>query len=154
MAHAADQAVVEVVVVEDDATFLSFWKRFLEGIGVFDFILISNPYEAKETLSRIRCKLLISDINMRGINGYDLAKHACDFNPACQVVLTTAYGANLKRFDLQSCAFHLLYKPYNDIGELTKFIRHLVAGENSFDDLSEDSWSENEDYPDVIEWKL
>jgi len=154
MAHSGSQAEVEVIVVEDDSTFLSFWKRFLEGIGIYDYILISNPYEAKEALSRVRCKLLISDINMRGLNGYDLAKLACDFNPSCQVVLTTAYGANLKRFELKDCRFHLLFKPYNDIGELTKLIRHLVAGENSFDDLSEDSWSENEDYPEVIEWKL
>ena len=154
MAHAASKAAVEVIVVEDDTTFLSFWKRFLEGIGIYDYILVSNPYEAKETLSRVSCKLLISDINMRGINGYELAKLACDFNTECRVILTTAYGANLKRFGLKNCSFHLLYKPYNDIGELTKLIRHLIAGESSFDDLSEDSWSENEDYPEVIEWKL
>ncbi|MBN1283075.1 MAG: response regulator [Proteobacteria bacterium] len=154
MAHAANKSAVEVVVVEDDPTFLSFWKRFLEAMGVSDFMLIANPFEAKEVLCRVSCKLLISDINMRGINGYELAKLACDFNPACSVILTTAYGANLKRFDLKNCAFHLLFKPYNDIGELNKLVKHLLKGENSFDDLSEDSWSENEDYPQVIEWKL
>ncbi|MFA4974740.1 MAG: response regulator [bacterium] len=154
MAHSAKKSTVEVIVVEDDSTFLSFWKRFLEAMGISDYLLIDNPYEAKEVLARIDCRLLISDINMHGINGYELAKLACDFNPGCSVVLTTAYNANLKHFDLKSYSFHLLFKPYNDIGELNKLIRHLLKGENSFDDLSEDSWSENEDYPQVIEWKL
>jgi DNA-binding NtrC family response regulator len=154
MGRAALKARVQVIVVEDDDTFLSFWRRFLEGIGIYDVKFVSNPYEAKDLLERVNCDLLISDINMKGLNGYDLAKFASEQNPGCRVILTTAYGANLSRFDLANCSFHLLYKPYNDLAELAKFVRHLLAGDTSFDDISEDSWSENEDYPQVTEWKL
>ena len=154
MARALYKARVDVIVVEDDPIFLSFWKRFLENLGITDYELISNPYEAKARLERIDCNLLISDVNMQGINGYELAKIAIEKNPTCSVILTTAYGVNLSRFDLENTPFHLLHKPYTDLGELAKFIKHLLAGDTSFDDISEDSWSENEDYPQITEWKL
>ena len=67
---------------------------------------------------------------------------------------TAVPGTDLSRFDLSDCRFHLLHKPYGDISALKVFLRHIIDGDNSFDDLSEDSFSENEDYPQVTEWKL
>ncbi len=154
MGQQAYDAPVAVIVVEDDRTFLSFWKRFLEKIGVRDYRLISNPYEAKELIQQQGAQLLISDITLKGINGYELAKLARERSPKCRVILTTAYSANLSRFDLASLAFHLLPKPYTNLAELEKLIRHLIAGDEHFDDISEDSFSENEEYPQVTEWKL
>jgi len=145
---------VQVIVVEDDRTFLSFWGRFLEEMEIFDYQLVSNPVAADALLEKVECKLLISDINMPTVNGYELAKSARERSPACAVILTTAYGVNLSRFDIGTSSFHIVYKPYNDLNELAKLIRHLLAGDTTFDDISEDSFSENEDIPTVTEWKL
>lgn len=144
----------KVVVVEDDPTLLYFWGRILGDLGVGDVELFSNPQEARLMLQEMPCRLLISDIVMPGTYGYDLARIACRRDPACTVVLTTGYGTNLSHFDLADCRFHLLHKPYTDIAALKSFIQHLLNGDTSFDDLSEDSCSENEDYPQVMEWKL
>ena len=154
MAHALGKSTFDVIVVEDDKTYLQFWKRFLEDLGITDYILITNSYKARDILTKGSCKLLISDVNMQDINGYDLAKSAIENNCSCSVILTTAYSANLSRFDLGNFPFHLLYKPFSNLTELAKLIRHLVKGETSLDDISEDSWSENEDFPAVTEWKL
>ena len=154
MGQAKFDAPVQVIVVEDDHTFLSFWKRFLEKIGVHDYRLFTNAYEAREVIQTRGVMLLISDITLTGMNGYELARIAREICPKCRVILTTAYSANLSRFNLNACAFHLVPKPYNDLNELEKLIRHLLAGDEHFDDLSEDSFSENEDFPMVTEWKL
>jgi DNA-binding NtrC family response regulator len=144
----------KIIVVEDDPTLLSFWGRLLNELGVDDCELFSSPQEALLMLQEIPCRLLISDIVMPGIYGYELARIACRRNPACKTVLTTGYGTNLSHFDLADCRFHLLHKPYTDIAALKTFILHLLRGDAPFGDLAEDSWSENEDYPQVMEWKL
>lgn len=154
MAHAMGKSTFDVIVVEDDNTYLQFWKRFLDDLGIDDYVLITNPYKARDLLIKGGCKLLISDVNMPDINGYELAKIAIETRPECAVIMTTAYSANLSRFDLGSFPFHLLYKPFSNLEELAKLVKHLVKGETSMDDISEDSWSENEDFPMVTEWKL
>jgi len=144
----------KVVVVEDDPTLLFFWGRLLKELGIEDYELFSDAVEAKMLLQEIPCQLLISDIVMPGAYGYELARIARRRSPNCTIVLTTGYGTDLSRFELSDCRFHLLHKPYTDIAALKVFIGHLVENDESFDDLSEDSFSENEDYPQVTEWKL
>jgi len=142
------------LVADDDAVYLSFWRRILTDLGVDNFMLVQDPHEAEEILKSTPCKLFISDVIMPEINGYELAKIANELQPGCTVILTTAYGTNLYRFALENHKFHLLHKPYNDLNELKKFLEHLLAGDEKFDDISEDSCSENEDYPHLMEWKL
>lgn len=148
------QEISKIVVVEDDPTMLSLWERLLEELGATDVELFADPLEAKILLEEIPCRLLISDIVMTGMYGYELARIAARCNSACTIVLTTGYGTELSRFDLSGCQFHLLHKPYTDLASLRRFIRHLLDGDERFDDLSEDSSSENDDYPQVLEWKL
>jgi DNA-binding NtrC family response regulator len=154
MGRAIPNPPTGILIVEDDSTFLSFWRRFFDDLGIHDYKLVSNPYEAKDIILRGGCRLLISDINMHGMSGYELAKICCEQSPETSIILTTAYEAHLSHFDLEDCKFHLLYKPYNNLEELAKMIRHILAGDASFDDLSEDSYSENDEYPLVTEWKL
>lgn len=154
MAHALRKAAFDVIVVEDDETYLQFWKRFLEALGVTSFALVKNPYKAKEMLCKGGCRLLISDINLPDINGYDLAKIVTEHRADCSVILTTAYTAHLSRFDLGNCPFHLLYKPFSNLDELAKLVKHLLGWDVSMDDISEDSFSENDEFPMVTEWKL
>lgn len=143
-----------VMVVEDDPTFGSFWSRLFEELGIKDFRLVTDPLEALKFLDRESFTLLISDVVMPHVNGYEIAKYACKKDPHTEIVLTTGYSTDLSRFDLTGCRFHLLHKPYNNIAEIKKLIIHLIKGENVFEDASEDSFSENEDYPFVTEWKL
>lgn len=154
MGAVRNKPVVRVVVVEDDPTLLTFWGRILSDLGVKDYELFSDPTEALLMLEETPIDVMISDVIMQGINGYELARIARRRNPHANIVLTTAYGANLSHFDLAGCRFHLLHKPYTDISSLKRFIDHIVQGDTSFDDISEDSSSENEDYPEVTEWKL
>lgn len=148
------ELVANVVVVEDDPTFLKFWGRIMDEIGVKNYRLFSDSDEALAYLKEAPCSLLISDVIMTKINGYDLARKALKLYPGCNVILTTAYSTDLSRFLLADQRFHLLHKPYTDLAALKRFIKHIINGDTSFDDISEDSFSKNEDFPQVMEWKL
>lgn len=143
-----------VLVVEDDPTMLAFWDRLLMKLGVTQRVLLTSAIQAKNLLDHSDFDLLISDIIMPYINGYDLARHARDSIKDIEIVLTTAYSTDLSRFNLKGLRLHLIHKPYIDLGGLSKMIAHLLHDEDVFEDAEEDSWSDNEDYPEVTEWKL
>ena len=143
-----------VLIVEDDPTFGSFWVRLFKELGVINYILSSNPIAAMRLLEHENFDLLISDVIMPHMNGYELAKFACKKNPCMAILLTTGYLIDLSHFDLEGCRFHILRKPYENIGEIKKLIMHLLRGEDVFEDASDDSFSENQDYPLVTEWKI
>lgn len=148
------QLIPHVLIVEDDPTFGSFWVRLFLELGIENYKLVTDPLEAMKYLDNESFTLLISDVVMPHVNGYELAKYARKKHPNIEIILTTGYSTDLSRFDLTGCRFHLLHKPYSNIGEIKKMITHLIKGENVFEDASEDSFSENEDYPLVTEWKL
>ncbi len=144
-----------VLVVEDDPTFISFWKRLLdEEFEITNYELVANPLEATRILKENGCELLISDIIMPNMNGCELARLAQTLDPHCDVILTTAYGTDLSRFDIDGLKIHLLHKPYSDIGELKLFVEYIINRDDSFDELSEDSFSEDEENPLITNWKL
>ena len=147
------KAVFRALVVEDDTTFASFWIRLFDEMGI-DLKIVDDSLEAVKLLDKEEFTLIISDVVLPHLNGYELAKYACKKYPDVKIVLTTGYSTDLSRFDLTGCRFHLLHKPYSNIAEIKKMISHLVKGEDVFEDASEDSFSENEDYPLVTEWKL
>ncbi len=145
---------VRVLIVDDDPMYVRFWKRIIAEMGVSNVHSSTNPEEAKKMITAEPYDVLISDVVMPGSNGYELAECARKANPSCKVVLTTGYSAYLAKFDLLRPRFHLLHKPYASIDEVGKFIRHLISNDESFEDMDENSFSENEDYPEVTEWKL
>ena len=145
---------VRALVVEDDPTFRSFWKRFFEEMDIHNYRIVADPLKAMHLLTKESFSLLISDVVMPHITGYDLAKYARRKQPDIEILLTTGYTTDLSRFDLEGCRFHLLHKPYGDLTQIKTLILHLLNGEDVFEDASEDSFSENEDYPLVTEWKL
>jgi DNA-binding NtrC family response regulator len=143
-----------IIVVDDDPIQLCFWQRILEDMGEHDLLLIADADKVKKALRERKCRLLISDIVLPGANGFDITRFANKTQPKCTVVLTSGYDADISRFDPAKLNFHLLHKPYMNIGELKKMLRHVLDGDTSYDDVSEDSFSENDEYPQVLEWKV
>ncbi len=145
---------LKVIIVEDDPTLLSFWSRIMEDVGCDEALLLSNAAGAARVLDEMPVDLLISDIVMPKRSGYELLKLAHARNPQCKILLTTGYAADLSRFELAGFSFHLLHKPYADIAALRSLIASLLRGTENLDEISEESSSENEDYPNITEWKL
>jgi len=143
-----------IVVLDEDPTYLRMWEKIFHRIEGCNYHLTSEPKAAEKIIESENVDLVISEVVLPTSDGYTIAEKAHQANPKTEVVLTTAYDCDLSRFNLKNPHFSILYKPYNNIQDIQRFIDHLMHHEDVFSDISEDSFSENEDFPSVMEWKL
>jgi DNA-binding NtrC family response regulator len=84
-----------IQVVDDDFDILNVIKLYLQkvGLNVFGF---TDPNLALEHF-RINCKdyiLVVSDIRMPGMNGFEFVRKVREISPAINVLLMSAFEAN------------------------------------------------------------
>lgn len=145
---------LKVLILDNDQTYLKMWVRVFKNIKECDCCSTGDPKVATKLLKSHEIDLVISEVILPKVDGYSIAKMAHKLHPHAEVVLTTAYNCDLTRFNIKNPHFSILYKPYNNIDDIQRFIDHLLRHEDVFSDVSEDSFSENEDFPSVMEWKL
>ena len=150
----APNAIPRVVILDDDPLYLRVWEKIFRGIVDCHYCLTNDPTTAKTILRTEPVDLVISDIVMPVESGYIIAALSAKSQPNAQVVLTTGYDCNLSHFPLKDPRFHILYKPYRNIADIQRFIHHLLNRNDPLADISEDSVSENVDFPKVMEWRL
>jgi DNA-binding NtrC family response regulator len=84
-----------IQVVDDEFDIVNIIKLYLQGIGfnVFGFTDSSLAFEHFQ----INCKnyiLVISDIRMPGMNGFEFVQKIREINPAINVLLMSAFEVN------------------------------------------------------------
>jgi DNA-binding NtrC family response regulator len=84
-----------IQVVDDDFDILNVIKMYLQrvGLNVFGF---TDPNLALEHF-RINCKdyiLVVSDIRMPGMNGFEFVRKIREISPAIKVLLMSAFEVN------------------------------------------------------------
>jgi two-component system cell cycle response regulator CpdR len=94
-----------VLVVDDDVLVLELLASMLVELGC-DIVTARSGTEALGTIAKDRTiEILISDINMPGLAGSELAVRARSYRPGLKVMLLTG-GAD------HSLGFPLLRKPF------------------------------------------
>ncbi len=81
-----------VLIVDDEPVFLKLVKRFLTLEG-FEPEVTESGTEALSLLERLPFDLLLSDIQMPGLSGLDVIRHAKLLRPDILVILMTGYGS-------------------------------------------------------------
>jgi CheY-like chemotaxis protein len=127
---------IKALIVDDETDVeLLFRQRFRkelrEGEMVFMF-----AFSADEALNYLRglqpfdLVLLLSDINMPGMNGLELLKRVKNDFPTLKVVMVTAYGDDANRQAAQSLgADDFITKPV-DFKQLRERIQSLSPADN------------------------
>ena len=106
-----------VLVVDDEHDIVNLIKQSLQINGL-KVSLFTDPVMALEDF-KVNCKtcsLILSDIRMPGINGYEFVKKAKEIDEQVKVVLMSAFEINDKEFhnmlpDIKVDAF--LQKPFS-----------------------------------------
>lgn len=142
---------INILVVEDDPTYLSFWERFLDHMG-FSATCASTLAQMREKSADKKYNLIICDIVLPDGNGYELLKSRPEALKELPILFTTAFDVELSRFKLTEGNFHVLHKPFIDLNQLSRLVDHMATGKDIFSDAEEDSFSSNDDLPDVTEW--
>lgn len=123
-----------VMVVDDNETLLHAWKRLLDDEPC-EAIVIDNAEKALEVLETQGADILISDIVMPGMDGFELIERARKLHRHLKVVLTTAYVCDFNRLhlDRDSPDLHVLLKPYNDLEQVGQFVHRLIDEDDSLE---------------------
>jgi PAS domain S-box-containing protein len=117
-----------VLVVDDDTGVKEVMKRMLEKAGYTVFVA-DGPEDALQRLDAYedRIDLLLTDVVMPGLGGWELAEHIRARRPGIKVLFTSGYtdDALLQRGVLEKDV-HLINKPYS-AGELARKVRDVLG---------------------------
>jgi chemosensory pili system protein ChpA (sensor histidine kinase/response regulator) len=124
----ADDRVV--VVADDSISVRKFVGRMLEKAG-YRVKLASDGLEASEIVAQVGCHLLITDLEMPRMNGYELMAHLRQ-NPATRripvLVVTSRAGAKHRDRAMKEGASAFLTKPVQE-DQLLSTVESLIGSE-------------------------
>jgi len=111
---------MRVLVVDDEALIVLLAESWLEDLGCqVETALNGTEALAKLNDGQFSAEVLITDVNMPDMSGYELAKRATAVRPGLQVVLLS--GAE----DKQQQGLPLIRKPFfqDDLRRIIKTLR-------------------------------
>jgi len=115
---------VNILIVEDEQRLAELLKKQLEGSG-FNADIANDGYIGNLLVKKNSYKLVILDINLPLINGYDLCKEIRKANSKIPIIMLTAFGTtDNKIVGFDAGADDYIVKPYD--------YRELLARINVF----------------------
>lgn len=130
---------LRVLVVDDDPTVVDLLSVFLESKG-YTVHTSSNGQEALEVIELEEFDLIISDIEMAGVNGFELLRQTRENYPRIGIILMTGYDeTHPLSAALRAGADGYISKPFS----LRKF--SLIFEQAYWNALSRDDWWDEHD---------
>jgi len=99
---------VEIILVDDDKNIIDSLEAVLLDAG-FRVLATTDPGIALLSMSNHHVKILITDIEMKEMDGFSLAKNARKIRPDLFITAMTAHTLNLDQSEFRFDA--ILYKP-------------------------------------------
>ena len=111
-----------ILLVDDDIQFLEATEYMLKYEN-YEVVTAKNGEEAIKKYKDSRPDIVLMDLKMPVMNGYDAFFKIKKENPEAKIVFTSAYTINNEEFEKakHSGLFGLLTKPF-DLNELKKII--------------------------------
>jgi signal transduction histidine kinase len=115
-----------ILVVEDEEAVRKFIQRSLESAG-YHVLIANNGFEAIRLLqnSDHSIDLLLTDIVMPGMSGYEVAENFRKARPSSGVILMSGYSEKLSIEDKADNVRFGLYKPF-EIGALLQSVQEAL----------------------------
>jgi CheY-like chemotaxis protein len=101
-----------ILVVDDDVSVAQTLQEGLERLPDCEVVAVTEPQQALELFTQAPFDLLITDYQMRGMNGLVLAAQAHRLHPQTATIVITAYGERVLREETDGLPIHrVLDKP-------------------------------------------
>ena len=101
-----------VLVVDDERENLELLKDIIETVGC-QVEVTDSGVRALEMVEREEYPLVITDLRMPGVSGFDVLRHARHANPDCMVVLCTGYATLDTAIEaIKAGAYDYITKPF------------------------------------------
>lgn len=131
---------ISILIVDDESTMCSLLEKILAREG-YQMYTAGNGVEALEHLSERKFDIVISDMKMPKMGGFELLKHIKKEYPGAGVIIMTAYGDTYSVKDaLLLGADEYITKPFKSY-EISLVVeraywRILSAGQTTVEELS------------------
>jgi signal transduction histidine kinase len=117
---------ISVLVVDDEAGIAALCKRILGRAG-YDVTSLTDPRAAIEHLQQQRVDLLVVDIRMPEVDGFDVISRAQMVQPDIAVLVMTGFGTVETAIRaLRQGVDGLLLKPFEKSDELLSSVRQVL----------------------------
>lgn len=100
----------KILIVEDDRNLLNELKEFLKNMG-YEALSVDNFLKASEKILEIRPDLVILDINLPGISGFEICREVKEKSNIPVLMLTSRVGIEDEIKGLEIGADEYLAKP-------------------------------------------
>ena len=118
---------ISVLVVDDEPGIALLCKRMLTRAG-YEVTALTDPKEAVEWLAHNRAALLLVDIRMPEVDGFEVIAHASRLQPDLAVLVMTGFGTlDTAIRALRQGVDGLLLKPFDNSDELVEAVRQALA---------------------------
>lgn len=118
----------KILVVDDVDTIARVYSRFLEREG-YEVQIAFNGKEALSVWERFQPDLVISDIRMPKMSGFELANAIREKNPDQKVILMTGYADEAEVLEQQkSHGFPFFTKPADLQTTVSKIVKDVLSG--------------------------
>jgi signal transduction histidine kinase len=118
---------ISVLVVDDEAGIAALCKRILSRAG-YDVTSLTDPRAAIQHLQENRVDLLVVDIRMPEVDGFDVISRAQMVQPDIAVLVMTGFGTVETAIRaLRQGVDGLLLKPFEKSDELLSSVRQVLT---------------------------
>ena len=117
MSYSKKEINKRILVVDDEVDVLDFLKIFLESLG-WEVTTVNSTAEAFEILEQQQFFLVLTDIAMPEMDGYEFISQIKDREIASQLALMTGFGYNPKHTLVKiykTNRYPCLFKPFNRV---------------------------------------
>jgi two-component system, chemotaxis family, chemotaxis protein CheY len=120
-----DAKTLKILVVDDQQTMRGLARQCLKKLGVLDVSLAASGEAALETMAQKKFDAVISDLNMPGLSGVDLAKKikAHPVLKSTPIFLATSDAYRERASD--DTVDHFVAKPFSVQDMRTAIEKHL-----------------------------
>jgi CheY-like chemotaxis protein len=129
-AAAAVEAPVErkrVLIVDDETIIRMVFKDLMRK--ECEVLEAATAEEALELLGREQVDLIVTDKNLPGLSGLELARRVREKNPSARILLMTGYPSlETTQEALELGMMDYLLKPFDDIRQVRALIRSALLG--------------------------
>jgi YesN/AraC family two-component response regulator len=117
-----------LLIVDDEETLtFSLCQSFIRSNKDYEVVPASSGEEAFEKISEKPFDLIITDIRMPGMNGFDVLRRVKDQYPETEVVIMTAYGSgDVREKAIGEGAAYYIEKPF-EMREFKKIVIDLLG---------------------------
>jgi signal transduction histidine kinase/DNA-binding response OmpR family regulator len=122
----ADYTPAHVLVVDDEPSVADVCREFLSGEGLSVTVAESGE-EALRLLQEVRPDVILTDINLPGLSGLEVLRHAKQADPDACVIVLTGYASTSSAIEaLRQGADEYVTKPF-DLEAVHKIVKSGIA---------------------------